>query len=461
MDSLIARVADFIARRGLLKAHQRIVVAVSGGVDSMSLLHLLNVLRAESCWEMIIAHFNHGLRGRESDRDERFVQRTAKAMGLSCEIGAGDIRKRREASRDSMEMSCRNARHEFFAKVARKVDAGSVALAHHASDQAELFVMRLLRGAGGDGLAGMSEKDPSPVDTGLVLVRPLLEISGDELREFAERNQIAFREDASNRSREHLRNRVRHEALPLLEKIFERNVERGALQSMRIIGDETACVEAATRAWLKAGRRAKFENLHPAMQRQRLRLQLLEHGIEPQFEWIEILREKRESWLSINPSLEISRDETGELRTRRTSKSVFEEALRTLSLKSVRGSVEFAGGVIRWRRSKSLSCTPSGTSQTGREVFDADRVGKNVTLRHWRPGDRFRPIGMAVDVKLQDWFTNLKIPREERRKLRLAVAESGHIFWIEGCRIGDGFRVTSETQRRLIWEWDPVGEGSP
>ena len=92
MDSLIARVADFIARRGLLKAHQRLVVAVSGGVDSMSLLHLLNVLRAESGWEIIIAHFNHGLRGRESDRDERFVQRTAKAMGLSCEIGAGEQR---------------------------------------------------------------------------------------------------------------------------------------------------------------------------------------------------------------------------------------------------------------------------------------------------------------------------------------------------------------------------------
>lgn len=458
MDTLIARVAGFIEERKLLGRNQRFIAAVSGGVDSMTLLHILDALRARSGWEIIIAHFNHGLRGRESDRDERFVQRAAKSLGLSCETGRGDLRARRDADKDSTEMACRNARHEFLAQLARRRGIDTVALAHQASDQAELFLMRLFRGAGGSGLSGMSEKDPSPKDAGITLIRPLLEFGGSEIREFAERNQIAFREDASNLSRGPERNRARHEALPFLEKTFERCVERGVLQSMRIIESETAYVEGAASDWLMAKRRKRFDSLHPALQRQLLYLQLLEQRIEPRFDWIESLREKRDAWISINSSVEISRDEVGAIRTRDTKRAQFEDACQEVCLASASGSVEFEGMSIRWRRFRNRPVSLSKTNRSQREIFDADRVGKTVTLRHWRPGDRFQPIGMNVAIKLQDWFTNLKIPRARRRKLILAVSESGQIFWIEGCRIGEKFKLTDSPKRQLAWEWCPSPE---
>jgi tRNA(Ile)-lysidine synthase len=92
--------------------------------------------------------------------------------------------------------------------------------------------------------------------------------------------------------------------------------------------------------------------------------------------------------------------------------------------------------------------------RAGRELFDADRVGERITLRHWRPGDRFQPIGMKSALKLQDWFVNQKIPRARRRELVVAVAQSGGIFWVEGRRIGEQFKLTPQTKRRLIWRWE-------
>lgn len=355
-------------------------------------------------------------------------------------------------------MACRTARHEFFARLAQRLRVASVAMAHHSSDQAELFLMRMLRGAGGRGLAGMSEKDPSPIDAGITLIRPLLEISGKEIRDFAGRHDIDFREDASNLSRVHERNRARHEALPLLERIFERSVERGALQSMRIIGDETAFVEAEARKWLKARRRRPFDKLHPALKRALLCLQLLEFGIDPRFDWIESLGEKRGSWISITPSAEISRDENGFLQLRETKQTRFEKGSKSFRVAPARGSIEFRGLLIRWQRSGAPTVRNLKATRIRREVFDADQVGDRVTLRHWQPGDRFQPIGMDADLKLQDWFTNLKIPRAQRRKLVLALSESGQIFWVEGCRIGDRFKLTGATKRQLSWEWRPVLE---
>lgn len=453
MDTLIARVADVIRERELLGQNQRFIVAVSGGVDSMALLHILDRLKERSGWQITVAHFNHGLRGRESDRDARFVQKAAKAMGMSCETGRGGEGELRMVDGSSTEMACRNARHEFLAHLARRLGVDSVALAHQASDQVELFLMRMLRGAGGSGLAGMSAKDPSSMDGGIALIRPLLEFGGKEIRDFAERNQIAFREDASNRAREHERNRARHEALPLLEKIFERSVERGALQSMRIIRDETAFVESAARDWLKAKRRRRFEGLHPALQREVLRLQLLQNRIEPRFDWIESLRKKCDAWISIHPSAEISRDEDGAIRTRKTRRDQFKKRSAMFRVAGASGAVEFGGVSIHWRRQGKASSSLAKENPHNREVFDADQVGDTVTLRHWQPGDRFRPIGMDVDLKLQDWFTNQKIPRARRRELVLAVSEGGRIFWIESCRIGDDFKLTGATKRRLVWEW--------
>src|ERR1700677_2278987 len=173
-----------------------ILVAVSGGVDSMVLLHLLKALSVERRWKLTVAHFNHRLRGRASDADEVFVRKTAKGMKLPFVSKRADVKRFARESKLSIEMAARKLRHEFLAEVARACKIKTIALAHHADDQVELFFLRLLRGAGGSGLAGMKWRSPSPMNPRIFLIRPLLDQIKAALQAYADQSRTAFREDA-------------------------------------------------------------------------------------------------------------------------------------------------------------------------------------------------------------------------------------------------------------------------
>ena len=162
MSPLLQRVAACIRERRLFRRGQAILVAVSGGVDSMVLLHLLQGLAAKQGWKLTVAHFNHQLRGRSSDADEELVRQTAAGLGLAWVHGAANVQQEAGRRKVSVEMAARRLRHEFLARVARRLRIPTVALAHHGDDQAELFFLRLLRGAGGEGLAGMKWRNSSP-----------------------------------------------------------------------------------------------------------------------------------------------------------------------------------------------------------------------------------------------------------------------------------------------------------
>ncbi len=452
MDPLIEKVAGFLERDGLFPVGRPVVVAVSGGLDSMVLLRVLHALRSDYCRDLIVAHFNHRLRGRESDADERLVRETVAELGVeycSERAAPGALQRIRK---ESVEMASREARHRFLVRTAREVGAKTVALAHHADDQAELFLLRLLRGSG-DGLAGMRPAAPSPFDASIRLIRPLLEVSRAELRAFVERRSIPFREDASNHSRAPERNRVRHELLPLLDGMFDRRVSEAILRSREIIAGESDCVEGVAKSWLQAGRRRRFDRLHPAVQRQCLRLRLLESGIVPGFDLIEALRPQAGRWVSVAPDKEVARDEDCRIQERGAGMPTFTAAEWPATLAGPGGEIDLPGRAIRWRIRSIRGAQGAGRPEPGTEMFDADRVGTTITLRHWRRGDRFQPIGMDAPVKLQDWFTNLKIPRAERHRLLLGVGEGGEIFWVEGQRIGERFKLRASTRRRLVWSF--------
>jgi len=447
---------DFIARSGLLQRGRRVVVAVSGGLDSMALLHVCSQLAAARDWTLVVAHFNHALRGRESEADEAFVRDEAGALGLefrSCRAEPGRLQSVRNKS---MEMACRDARHQFLANVAREVGATQIALAHHADDQLELFLLRLLRGSG-RGLAGMRVENPSPADERIRLVRPFLEVSRAELAAFVERSGVRFREDSSNASLQPERNRVRREILPYLDAAFARNVRAALDKSCRIVAEEADCVEGLARSWLAAGRRVAFVRLHPAVQRQCLRLQLLELGVDVGFELIEALRTRPGSWVSVSQEDAFSCSVDGAIERRDSKSAAFSTGELQAELSPEEGKIEFGGKVITWRR----EAEPAGAELPGRtpnvELFDAEKVGVRAVIRHWRPGDRFQPIGMEFPTKLQDWFVNRKVPRAARRSLLVAVAENGDIFWVEGQRIAESFKVTPATRKRLRWTWDSPG----
>ena len=250
MTDLLQRVEQNIQYRRLLKRGQAVLVGVSGGLDSMTLLHALHKLSSRHRWRLTVAHFNHQLRGRSSDADEKLVRQTAAAMKLPFVAGRANVREFAQKSKLSVEMAARKLRHDFFARTAKERKIRVIALAHHADDQVELFFLRLLRGAGGEGLAGMKWRSPSPVDSKIMLVRPLLDATKAELRGFARENKIRFREDATNASLDLPRNRVRNELLPLLQRRYQPALTKTVLRLMEIVGAEADVVGEMARRWL-------------------------------------------------------------------------------------------------------------------------------------------------------------------------------------------------------------------
>jgi tRNA(Ile)-lysidine synthase len=480
VSEFLQRAGREIQERNLFSRGQKILVAVSGGADSMVLLHALNSLAPKFRWIISVAHFNHQLRGRASAADEKLVRKTAAALKLPVVVERADVKSFAKKSKLSIEMAARKLRHEFLARVARGQKTSVVALAHHADDQVELFFLRLLRGAGGEGLAGMKWRSPSPADKKITLVRPLLDLTKTELLGFARENKIQFRDDETNFSVDFLRNRIRNELLPLLQKNYQPGLSKTVLRLMEIVGAESEFVGATARQWLQescssrgdeaqieSGKRKaesgnkletphvvsySFASLPAAVQRRVLQLQLTELGVAPDFDLIEQLRESPGKFVSVGPGLAVARNTTGKLGRTEPLAIGFKAGELKLKLSGRAGQADFDGVKFRWRISPQKKFVRP-QRQAGVEVFDADKVGGEIVLRHWRAGDRFQPTGLKSPVKLQDLFVNAKVPAARRRALVLATTADGEIFWVESLRMGEKFKLTVQTRRKLGWNW--------
>ena len=487
----------------------------------MVLLLVLRELAPKHRWQLTVAHLNHQLRGRSSAADERLVRRTAQKLKLPTVVERADVRQLALAQKLSLEMAERKLRHDFLARAAGRRRIPSIALAHHADDQMELFFLRLLRGSGGEGLAGMKWRNPSPSDPPVELVRPLLDQPKAVLIEYATEHGIPYREDASNAVLDFQRNRIRHELLPLLRRKYQPALDRTIPRVMEIVGAEAELAAEAAREWLggagrsnSEGRRPKaerrgmalqrdlsFDRLPVAVQRRCVQVQLVRLGVVPDYELVEQLRLGADqpvavgiSGAGVSPVLPgaspavarsrarrpggrrdarptnwrfmaednrgsetpvqryVVRDRSGLVHLRVAEAEEFKTGNAAVEMKGRAGEVEF-DGVRIWWRIHSRGAVQQPKPRAGRECFDADKIGSLVRLRHWRPGDRFQPIGMASTVKLQDFFTNHKVPRGRRRQLIVATTAKGEVFWVEGMRISERFKLAKETIRCLHWRW--------
>ncbi|MGA9042350.1 MAG: tRNA lysidine(34) synthetase TilS, partial [Terriglobales bacterium] len=362
-------------------------------------------------------------------------------------------------SKLSIEMAARKLRHEFLASVARERKIPVIALAHQADDQVEQFFLRLLRGAGGEGLSGMKWRSPSPASKTISLIRPLLDLGKDGLRQFACANKIRFREDATNFSSDFLRNRIRNKLLPQLRKNYQPGLNKTVLRLMEITGAEAdfvGSVASSLRLGLvrsQAGRCA-FDGWPVAIQRRILQSQLAELGVPVDFDLVEQLRESAGKSVSVGSGVSVSRGADGALKLREQQSAEFNSNELELDLTGGARDVNFGGVKFSWSFSDGSRGRP--LYEIGREFFDAGKIGGEITLRHWRAGDRFQPIGFKSAAKLQDLFTNAKIPRARRRGLILAATAAGEIFWVEGLRIAEAFKLTPQTKRHLAWRWQSV-----
>lgn len=495
MIDLLEQVERSIKARLLFRPGQRILVAVSGGVDSIALLHILHELSKESGWKLTIAHLNHQLRGSSSLADERLVRRTARDLKLPLVVARADVLGFSKRRKLSIEMAARKLRHDFLARTAVRRKIAGVALAHHIDDQIELFFLRLLRGTGSEGLAGMRWRKPSPSNPAVELVRPLLNCSKEALCEYATQQRLRFREDSSNSSLEFQRNRVRHELLPLLRRKYQPGLNETILRLMDILAAESELVTATAESWLLGALSAQsgvtgnpkteprsialpkvtlFEELPVALQRRCIQLQLLDQGIVPSYDLVEHLRLQPLKPTNISMDrvkslgdsvasqgtpgkskasvLRLVREKGGAVRLETMEPVPFRHESVQVELQKGTGTVDWDGIRLAWRIcANTRVILPKGAGRT--EIFDADAIGPTVLIRHWQPGDRFQPIGMDRAVKLQDLFVNQKVPRAHRRGLAVAANVRGDLFWVEGLRISERFKLTCSTIRRLHWAW--------
>jgi tRNA(Ile)-lysidine synthase len=471
MQPLVARVRRTIRRYDLVPSGARVLVGVSGGSDSVALLHLLLELQKEGDLLVAgVAHFNHRLRGVSSDEDEVFVRGLAASLSLPVVVDAGDVAEAARTSRTSFELAGRRLRYEFFNRAAASLGADYVAVGHTRDDQAETVLMRLVRGAGPVGLAGIHPR------AGLI-VRPLLDVTRRELREYLLQGAIAFREDASNLDVSVPRNRVRHELLPLLQQRFSPAIVETLSREAEIAREDAEYFdEVIASAERHVMRRTadgvaidlRALGVYPAALMRRLVRRAMELVAPDRFVGFDAV----ESVLDLaDKTCETGRrvDAPGQRAERCGDTIVLQSRHGRRFAADSQGSVSFSyplsvpGDVALPEADCRISAEvghvrePDWAGPTDSAVVAATALVGPLTVRNRHAGDAFRPFGLGRRKKLQDFFVDRKIQRAARDRVPLVVDGNGRIVWVAGYAIGDEFRVIDPAEAVVILKLRHLG----
>jgi tRNA(Ile)-lysidine synthase len=449
MDPFLEKVASTISAQRLLRRQRdSVLVAVSGGPDSVALLSALVEL-GRSRWRIGVLHVNHRLRGKAAERDEKFVMELARRLGVQA-----FVRRLRLAPGANLEERARRARQAACREVARRHGFRCVATAHTLDDQAETFFLRLLRGAGISGLAAIAPRRPDG------WIRPLIECSKDEVLAYLERRGLPHRRDATNRDLRFARNRLRHRVLPLLERLFHPAVRRVIARTAAILREDAEWVERQARRRLKRLRRgigldaAALARLERPLARYVLRAWLEEEtGSLRRIEAGHLdrlwgLARQGRGEVSL-PGLRVG-CEAGLLLCRNGRPAARKTYRRLLP----EGRWVEAGG-FRFRLAR-ISGDRAGRPSPWRAVFDADAIGPgSFFVRSARAGDRLRPLGLDGTKKLQDVFVDAKVPRTARGSWPV-VTHRGRVVWVPGLVRDETAPVGPTTRWTIEIEAEPV-----
>jgi len=451
----------------LLDERDRVIVAVSGGVDSTVLLDLLARERPILQLEILVAHFNHQLRGAESEADEQFVLERAGQIGVECFVERADTRHIAEQARTGIQETARRLRYEFFERLLISTGSTKIATAHNADDNAETVLLNLFRGAGVQGLAGI------PVhrrDAGVI--RPLLFAPREEIERYALESGITSRNDSSNDKDDYARNLLRHQVLPLVKERVNPSVVQTLRRSSEVFRELEVYLRHQARACLdlvvsaRSGREVRVSipklRSSPLLLQQYVMLLIGEDLTKRPLlsdhvaSALALMDGSTGVWVRLDETHVVTRDRDDLvfLRTRVTGD--FSILVRVGQRYEICGFC-FSSAV----QDRSPDLALDGTQA---EYIDADRVGgEEMVLRTWRDGDAFVPLGMSEAKKVSDFFIDAKIPLFDKRSFPILETREGEIVWICGQRIDDRYKVTDGTQRVLRLEFarspeEPDGE---
>jgi len=457
---LFDRVKRAIDRYQLLEKGDRLIVGVSGGVDSMVLLHLLNACREAFRLSLIVAHVNHGFRPEESEREAELVQKESARLRLPFEYGQFNVREFQKLRGLSPQDAARRIRFHFFQDLLLKHHAQKIALGHNADDQVETVLSRFIRGSGLQGLKGIL-----PIREGKV-IRPLLEVWREEIDSVALEKKIPFLLDSSNLKKDYLRNRIRLSLIPFIEGEYQPNFKETLLRTSAILREENDYLEGrAEEAYQKiiheekdtlAFKFSEFRSLHQTIQ-----WRVIKKILERILDWGGVMEDGGGAEVhKIYQNL------------RRSSPSFLLELPHGFW-------VEKRYGVVLFGKREVKPCPPFEVGlicpghtlvqeigkevvfeETGRDQFgdysgppntalmDYESLRFPLKMRNFRPGDRFSPLGVKGSQKLKDFFIDHKVPRFERPNVPLLISEE-RIAWVIGYRIDDRVKITEKTGRVL------------
>ena len=435
----------YINRYNLIAVGDKVILTLSGGIDSMVLADLLLKTKVE----FVAAHCNFHLRGDESNGDDWFVRKFAEKRGIQCFVKHFETEKYAANHGISIEMAARDLRYAWFEQLRQQLGYDKIAVAHHADDQAETFFINLLRGAGLNGLKGMKPQNG-------VIIRPLLWASREQIRKYAVENHIVWREDHTNVESVYLRNRIRNQLLPVFDEL-QPKARQGLYKSLEHLSAENELY----RALLK-------EKLVQIVERdgdvQRLPYSKLVKAKVPEpvegpvysfqllFEWLRpygfntdqchFIHEAvgtgiGNQYCSPTHCLVIGRDD---LQLSEIKERTDDEILIQIREEEILSPVH-----LRFSRfEKNADFIIDKSSEVAQ--LDAEKIQFPLILRHWQHADRFHPLGMKGSKLLSDFFVDQKFTEYQKQNVWLLVSADGEILWVVGYRIDDRFKIVNDTK---------------
>jgi len=455
---LLEKVKTTIAHNGMLSHGDTILVAVSGGVDSVVLLDLLSRLASEFALTLFIAHLDHGLRGEDSTQDAQFVVSLGEGRNLPVIRERIDVCQVRQDKRLSLEEAGRWVRRRFLEEAAGKVSATRIAVGHTLNDRVETLLFNLIRGAGPTGLAGIR-----PVS--LPYIRPLIGTTREEVLTFAHTESLTWREDRTNQDTTYTRNRIRHRIIPLLQEMNPRLLETLQRTADLLLEEDKALDVLLDRPWKDVISREGTGNV--VFRRNRLarlpkELQglLMRRGIarvRGNLQGIEKIHINALRHLVASPSAHGETD-LPELTARMQGNELLLTTHGTTTTAPYDVPIELGRTELpHLGIALELSIDPSNghrdLPREGRalELADADRIHFPLHVRSRREGDRFRPLGMGQEKRLKDFLIDDRVPFYDRPTLPL-LCDQSQIVWVVGVRLSDTVRITEQTERVLVMQ---------